>query len=308
MISVLILTLDEEVNLPSCLESVSWSDDIVVLDSLSRDRTREIALAAGARVLDRPFDDELSHRTYSIRNIAFKYPWVYNPDADEVTTPELRDEMLRVVSEPDRREVAYRMRFKTIFMGRWIRRSSLYPTWVMRLFRPDRIRFERRTNLRYVADGPEGRLDGHFLHYTFRKGMDAWMEKHRRYAAAEAREAVDVLKGGWLDWRGLMSLSDPVKHRRALKDLAFRLPFRPALRFLYMYLMRMGFADGVPGYRYCRLLSLYERMIDIEVARLRKSMRQETPGGGREGAGEAGGNRRAGVLPVLTVKKTSKSG
>ena len=100
-ISVLILALDEELTLPRCLESVSWSDDIIVLDSGSTDRTVEIAKTFGARVVTRPFDDERTHRTYSLREIEFRHPWVYNPDADEVTPAELRDEMHATVDSTE---------------------------------------------------------------------------------------------------------------------------------------------------------------------------------------------------------------
>ena len=122
-ISALILTFNEEENLPSCLESLKWCDDIVVFDSLSTDRTVDIAKSAGARVVQRSFDDEKNQREASLK-IHFKYPWVYNPDADEITPPELHDEIIEVVSDPNRKEVAYRVRFKTMFMGRWIRHSS----------------------------------------------------------------------------------------------------------------------------------------------------------------------------------------
>jgi len=140
-ISTLILTLNEETNLPCCLESVKWSDEIVVLDCGSTDRTVEIAKSHGARVITRPFDNERDHRTFSIKEIKFKYPWVYNPDADEVTTSELRDEMLSVVADKSRQEVAYRVRFKLMFMGKWLKHASLYPTWVIRLFRPEKLSF-----------------------------------------------------------------------------------------------------------------------------------------------------------------------
>jgi glycosyltransferase involved in cell wall biosynthesis len=271
MISVLILTLNEEVNLPRCLDAVSWSDDVVVLDSGSSDRTREIAAAAGARIVVRPFDNERSHREYSLREIPFKHAWVYNPDADEETTPELRDEMLSAVGALGRPEVAYRVRFKTMLEGRWLKHSSLYPTWVMRLIRPEKIRLERRVNLRYSAEGPVGFLQAHFLHHTFENGLEAWIEKHRRYAAAEAREVLSAMGGRPVDLAGLLT-ADPVRRRRALKELSFRLPARPALRFLYMYVLRRGFLDGSHGFRYCRLLASYERMIDENV---RKSLAAE---------------------------------
>jgi glycosyltransferase involved in cell wall biosynthesis len=261
-ISVLILTRNEEKNLSRCLESVAWSDDVVVFDSLSDDRTVQIAREFGARVIERRFDNEASQRAASLR-VPFKHPWVYNPDADEVATPELRDEMLAATADPGCREVAYRVRRKDMFMGRWLRHCSLYPTWLVRLFRPEAIGFERSINLRYTVDGPEGRLDGHMLHFSFEKGLEAWFEKHNRYSSAEAVEALAVRDGPHCGLGDLCS-RDPVARRRALKDLSFRLPFRPELRFLYMYFVRLGFLDGAPGFTYCRLLSIYEYLIGLK--------------------------------------------
>src|SRR5262249_3432800 len=117
MVSVLILTFNEQENLPACLDSVKWSDDVIVFDSFSADRTAEIAKAAGARVFQRAFDNERDHRLASLK-LPFKHPWVYNPDADEVTPPDLRDELLRVADSASP-AVAYRVRFKTMFCGRW---------------------------------------------------------------------------------------------------------------------------------------------------------------------------------------------
>jgi glycosyltransferase involved in cell wall biosynthesis len=268
MISVLILTLNEETNLPACLKSVAWSDDIVVFDSFSSDRTVEIAKAAGARIIQRKFDNERDHRTASLQ-IGFKHPWVYNPDADEIAPPDLRDEMLRVVADPSRSEVAYRVRFKALFLGRWVRHCSLYPTWVIRLFRPEKVSFERLTNLRYVIDGLEGRLQGHFEHHSFNNGFEAWIEKHNRYSTHEAEESLRSLAEKRLDWGGLFS-TETVRRRRAIKEFSFRLPFRPTLRFFYMYFLRMGFLDGCAGFTYCRLLAIYEYMIVLKMRELER--------------------------------------
>lgn len=82
-VSVLILTLNEEINLAECLKSLSWSDDIVVYDSLSNDRTKEIALELGARVVERPFDNWSTHQNWAMQNISFRHPWVLYFDADE---------------------------------------------------------------------------------------------------------------------------------------------------------------------------------------------------------------------------------
>lgn len=272
------MTLNEAENLERCLQSVSWSDDIVVLDSGSVDRTQEIAQRYGVRLIQRPFTSERDQRTYAIRNIEFKHPWVYNPDADEVTTQDLRDEMLGVVDDPSRTEVAYRVRFKTMFMGRWLRYSSLYPTWVVRLFRPERLDFERSVNLEYRVDGREGRLSSHFLHYSFNNGFHAWIEKHNRYSSGEAAETMRELLACPLDWTGLFDWRDPVRRRRAIKLASMRLPFRPTLRFVYMYFLRLGFLDGFPGITYCRLLAIYEYFIVLKVRET--EVRSRDPGAG----------------------------
>jgi glycosyltransferase involved in cell wall biosynthesis len=268
MISVLILTLNEEANLPYCLDAVRWSDDVVVFDSGSTDRTVEIARAAGARVVARPFDTERIHRTASLA-VGFKYRWVFNPDADEVPEPGLVGEMQRAAADLGRPEVAYRVRFKNMFFGRWLRRSSLYPTWIVRLFRPEKLSFERSINLRYLVDGPEGRLAGHLIHHSFRNGLNAWFDKHNRYSTAEAAETLAALRSGdGVRWRALVGGS-AVDRRRALKELSFRLPFRPTLRFWYTYFLRGGFLDGWAGLTYCRLLAQYEYMIGLKVEELR---------------------------------------
>jgi glycosyltransferase involved in cell wall biosynthesis len=272
-VSILILARNEEANLAQCLASVAWSDDIVVLDDNSTDGTAEIARRAGVRLIRHSAGGEREQRTYSLREISFKHPWVYNPDADEVTPHDLRDEIMKTAADPARYEVAYRVRFKNMFLGKWIRRSSLYPTWVMRLFRPEKISFERRINLTYCAEGPVGFLRAHFLHYPFTKGLDSWIEKHNRYSRLEAEEGLEIMNTSDLRWKELFD-RDPIARRRALKELFFRLPARPALRFVYAYILRAGFLDGTQGLTYCRLMAMYESMISIKMAELRRSARK----------------------------------
>ncbi len=272
MISVLILTYNEEDNLPGCLESLRWCDDLFVLDSFSTDRTVEMARAAGARVVQRRFDNWSAHQNWALQNIPFRHPWVYYSDADERVTPELREELRAMALDPCQTNVAYRLRYKNYFLGRWIRHCGIYPTWIMRFFRPEKVRWERLVNPAAVVDGPEGRLQGHFEHYSFHKGLAAWFDKHNRYSGQEAEEGLKSLSNGAFHWHDLFT-SSPATRRRALKELSFRLPFRPTLRFLYMYLWGRGFLDGYAGFTYCRLLSIYEYMI---VLKMRETRRRES--------------------------------
>ncbi|MRN43174.1 MULTISPECIES: glycosyltransferase family 2 protein [unclassified Brucella] len=267
-VSVLIMTFNEEANLPACLASLDWCDDIVVLDSFSTDRTVEIARAAGARIYQRAYDTEDRQRMYGLTEIEFRHAWVYTPDADEITPPDMRDEMLAIAADPDRPEVFFKARYKNMFMGRWIRHASLYPTWITRLVRPDRVYFERSVHSR-ASGGPGGELQAHFIHYSFNKGLAAWYDKHNRYSSVEADLAASKRLERHIDWGGLLS-GEPERRRRTLKSLSYNLPFRPSLRFLYMYILRGGFLDGKPGYLYCRLLAAYEFMIVVKTEEHRR--------------------------------------
>lgn len=274
MISVLILTNDEEINVGRCLDGVSWSDDVIIFDSGSTDRTVEIARAAGARVYQRNFDNYGAQREAARTTVEYKYPWVLAVDADERPDQELIREIQKIACLDISAHNAYRVRRKDYFLGQWIRHSTLYPSWFIRFYHWDKIRYEPRTVHEYPeVQGSVGQLQGHLVHNSFNKGLDDWRRKHIRYAAFEAAETLKSLRSGKIDWAGVLSLGDPVRRRRALKGLSFRLPGRPLLRFIYMYLIRLGFLDGWPGLRYCRLLAWYESMIVQKIKELRRQAR-----------------------------------
>ncbi len=267
-VSVIILTLNEENNLPVCLESLAWCDDIVVFDSYSSDNTVEIAKQAGARVVQRRFDNWSAHQNWAVENIDFRHPWVWYVDADEVTPPELAEELRETTSDDSRPEAAFLVRRKNIFMGRELKHGGLENVWIARLWKPNAIRWQRSVNPVPSIDGDVGHLQNRLVHNFFSKGFDGWFERHNRYSNAEAEE---TLKGRQekLDWRGLLS-RDAVRRRLALKELSYRLPGRPWLKFFYMYLLRLGFLDGRPGLTYCALQSVYEYMICLKVKELRR--------------------------------------
>ena len=267
--SVLILTLNEEENLPRCLDSLKWCDDVVVFDSYSTDKTLEIAAAAGARVVQRRFDNWCTHQNWAMQNIEYRHPWVFYIDADEVMTPELAAEVQRVCAGEDGGHAAFRVRRKDTFWGTWLRRSSMYPIWLTRLFLPAKVRWERLVNPVAVVDGPIGNLQEHLIHYSFNKGLEPWIAKHIKYARFEAEEATKPDRPP-VDLRALLSWGDPVARRKTLKELSFRFPCRPLLRFIYMYVLRRGFLDGWRGLTYCRLISMYEHMIDLNVREIRQ--------------------------------------
>jgi glycosyltransferase involved in cell wall biosynthesis len=266
-LSVLILTKDEEVNLPGCLESFNWADDIVVFDSFSEDSTCEIAKGFGASVVKRKFDNWSTHQNWAVENINFKNKWVYYSDADERVTPEMKQELIEIINKKNDPNVAYRLRYKNMFMGTWNKRSFFYPLWILRLFQPSKVRWERLVNPVAVVDGPEGRMESHFEHYSFNKGMFEWFKKHNAYSSHEAEELVENLTKP-VHWKGL--LSNNITRRKTIKEIAYRLPGRPLMMFIYLYVVRMGFLEGRCGFHFSLLRAYYEYMIDIKVIELKR--------------------------------------
>ncbi len=265
-LSVLILTLDEEINLPGCLDSVACSDDVVVFDSFSNDRTVEIALARGARVVQRLFDNYAAQRNAALNEVSYRHPWLLMLDADERVTPELLREIEAVLAGADDDINLFRVRRQDFFLGRWYKRSSGYPTWFGRLMRVGHVAVTREINEEYHTDGKVGFLQQHLVHYPFNKGIAYWYERHNRYSSMEAGVLV---RQGALRWHDLPA-RDPVTRRKALKQLAYRLPGRPLLVFLYLYFVRFGFIDGRVGIAYCTLRAFYELMIDLKALEIRR--------------------------------------
>src|SRR5271170_3029909 len=184
MISVLILTRNEQNDLPGCLSSVSWSDDIHVFDSHSTDATAEIARAAGAHVHTRAFDDYASQRNAALA-LPFKHPWLFILDADERPTPELSAEMQRVVREAPANTAGFRLRRRDYLFGTWLKHAQISPYYI-RLVRPERAKYTRAINEVLEVDGPVAELLHPLDHYPFSKGIAHWIAKHNAYSTMEA--------------------------------------------------------------------------------------------------------------------------
>jgi hypothetical protein len=159
-------------------------------------------------------------------------------------------------------------------MGRWLKHAQLYPTWLVRLFRPDRIRYERLVNPVAMVDGPTGHLDEHIIHFPFSHGVSHWIARHNRYSDLEAMEAAKLRESSAPAAPvGTVWSKDPNERRRVLKDIFFRLPARPLLKFAYYYGWRGGFLDGRAGFTYATLQAFYEYMIACKGAELERRRR-----------------------------------
>jgi glycosyltransferase involved in cell wall biosynthesis len=269
VISVVVLTQDESENLPRCLASVDWTGDILVVDSGSTDGTRELAERLGARVLVRPFDNFAAQRNFALDEGRLIHEWVLHLDADETVSAELRREIEEIVVSGSTL-AAYRVPFRLMLMGRWLKHSGMYPGYQVRFGRRDRLRFHMVGHGQREALGPDevGSLKGDLIHDNFSKGMLEWAAKHARYAREEAQSALEHA-GTWR-WGDLFRAGSTVERRRALKGLSYSLPMRPLMRFLYVYVLRRGFLDGLAGFRYARLMAWFQSLIDMNIVEGRR--------------------------------------
>jgi glycosyltransferase involved in cell wall biosynthesis len=266
MISILVLTLNEENNLPLCLDSVSWSDDIHVLDSYSSDRTVDIARSFGAQLWFREFDSFAQHQNWALSNITFKYPWVFYLDADERVTPALADAARRAVVDP-RDTVAFRIRRRDFFLDTWLKHVQM-TAYYDRLFRPEKMRYERLGHCISKSDGPISTIEGYLDHYPFSKGISDWIGRHNFYSTQEAQQIVINRESNQTGSLKGMFSSERNERRRNLKDLFYKLPMRPLLKFVIMYFLKLGFLDGMAGFTYSVLISYYEFMIILKTREL----------------------------------------
>ncbi|HEX2861568.1 MAG TPA: glycosyltransferase family 2 protein, partial [Lacunisphaera sp.] len=276
-ISVLIPVRNESANLAACLASVAWCDDVVVVDSGSTDGTPALARAAGARVVDFRWNGGFPRKkNWALASVAWKHEWIFIIDADERCTPPLAAAMRAALQQHT--YAGYYVNRRFWFLDGWLNHCGYYPSWNLRFFRHALGRYEKppgadsagsgdnEVHEHVELQGTTGYLDGEMEHYAF-PDVATWVEKHNRYSNWEARLQVE---GAATDAAGL----DPaLARKRRLRRLAWHLPFRPSLRFLYHYVWRAGFLDGYRGFVFCRLMGWYEFLNAAKARELRRTVR-----------------------------------
>ena len=270
---------NEAENLPRCLGSVAWADEIFVVDSQSTDGSPRIAEELGARVVQFEFNGTWpKKKNWALEHLPFRNEWVFILDADEVLPPEAEAEFRAAIAGAGA-TAGFWINRRFMFMGRWLR-HAYYPNWNLRLFRHSLGRYEKITDVatasgdnevheHVVVQGPTGRLRCELDHYAF-PSIEVFVEKHNRYSNWEARVAVP--DEGRAAGSSELQIA-PVAQRRRLKQLSQRLPFRSLLRFLYVYVWQRGFLDGREGYYFARLHAFYEFLSVAKTYELKKSRR-----------------------------------
>lgn len=262
-VSVLVPIRNEAANLPRCLKSVEWADEIFVVDSQSTDDSIAIAQQHGANVVQFQFNGTWpKKKNWALENLPFRNEWVFILDADEALPAEAEAEFRKAIAEAGTL-AGYWINRRFMFMGKWLR-HAYYPNWNLRLFRHSLGRYEKLTETdtrsgdnevheHVIVEGPTGRLRCEMDHYAF-PTVEVFVEKHNRYSNWEARVSAERKLSG----SAAQISSNVVGRRRRLKQFSQRLPFRGLLRFLYVYVWQKGFLDGREGYYFARLHGFYE--------------------------------------------------
>lgn len=268
MISVLILTKNEEQDLPECLKSVAWCDDVHVFDSYSDDRTVDIAKKAGASVTQRRFDNYAAQRNSALNDIQYKHQWVLIMDADERTPEQLAPLLKQRIEQTQNSVSAFRIRRHDYMGNTWLKHSQMTPFYI-RLIRLGKAHYHREINEVLEVNGIIEDVDGYFDHYPFSKGLHHWLDKHNRYSSMEAKRWID-------EHNGVVSFSlnkalfskDFSEKRYHQKGLFYKVPGRPLIKWLYMVFWRFSFLDGRAGITNATLQAIYEYFIVLKTREL----------------------------------------
>ena len=280
-IAVMIPTKNEEKNLPYALESVKFADQVLVLDSGSTDSTRQIAESMGATFVHHDWEGYAAQKNWGLDNLPITQPWVFILDADEVITPELRDELIKLASEDKCEENGFYINRFFIFLDKRIRHCGYYPSWNLRFFRRGKARYEvREVHEHMIVDGKVGYLK-HDMEHNDRRGMEYYIAKHNHYSTLEARELFRIEQAQTHGTMHYSPFGGPLERRRWVKHVIWpRLPAKWFFRWLYMYVLKLGILDGVVGFHFCLFLASYEHQITLKLAELRREARRLKAGAG----------------------------
>ncbi len=286
-VSVIVLTQNEEHTVEPCLQSVAdWAGEIFVVDSGSTDGTESLVRRYTPNVIRHPFVTYSEQRNWAQAHLALGNQWVLHLDADERVSPELARAIKTFFASPRPQFVnGLLMSRRTIFMGRWIKHGGHYPRYHLRLFRRDRGTCEDRSyDQHFLVEGPVDRLEGDLIDVVA-PDVATWLSRHARWAQLEA-EAILVREDGDRPIRARSQVAaritgTPIERRRWLRTTLYgRAPLfaRAGALFVYRYVLRLGFLDGVEGLIFHFLQGCWFRFyIDALVREARTRRRNAAP-------------------------------
>ncbi len=268
-ISVLILTYNEEKNIDDCLGSVSWADEIFIIDSGSTDRTIEIGKKYTDKIYLHPFVNFAQQRNWSQENLPIKNEWIFHLDADERATPEMVLELKRIFSG-DLKCDGIMVTRRTVFRDRWIKYGGHYPSYHLRVFRKNKGRSEERLyDQNYIVNGSVIEIKADLIN-IINPDLRLWKTRHRRWALLEAQEIL-------LNKDRKMNIAfagNSIERKNWLRyKVYYKLPLfiRPFIYFFYRYILRLGFLDGKEGLVFHFFHGFWYRvLVDFNILKLRR--------------------------------------
>lgn len=271
MISIIILTKNEEKDLPACLQALTWCDDVHVLDSNSTDKTVAIAKYNQANIITNSFVSFGKQRNFALDNIHTKYNWILFLDADEIITDSFRSAIIKAASEADRSISGFYCCWKMMLENKWLKYCDNFPKWQFRLLRKGEARFKDfgHGQKETLVKGTIGYIKEPYLHYGFSKGWNRWIERHNNYSSQEAIERLNNCPPFNNVFNKHSSIRNP-----ALKSWLSKVPGWPLLRFMQAYILSLGFIEGLPGLIYCTNMAYYEFLIQIKIRELKQLNRR----------------------------------
>lgn len=279
-LSVLVLTMNEELNIEACLDSiVGRADDIVVVDSGSTDRTVALCRERGLEPVVHPYVDHRSQIDWAITSIPWRHDWLLLLDADNIVTPRLMHEITQELRQAPGGVHGFYNPHHHYFRNRRVR--GLKTSW-LRLIRRSRVRVDgsELVDFRLVVDGPTGKLSGAIIESNKKElDLDFWIDKHQKFARRMAIEEILRAEGvlSWSDALQPRLFGNPDQRMIWFKNLWYRMPLyvRPVLFFWYRYILRLGFLDGWNGFVFHTLQSFWFRLIvDVHISTHRRDLQE----------------------------------
>jgi glycosyltransferase involved in cell wall biosynthesis len=268
-ITVIIPTFNVEDLIAQAIESVLWADEIFVVDSFSTDKTVEIAKSYGARVVQHEYVYSAKQKNWAIPQA--KNDWILLLDSDEVVTDELRKTTEQLLaSEEIEKYDGFGIARKHFFLGKFLRWGGRYPLYNIRLFRKTCRYEDRNVHAHIILDKERmKKIDGDILHYSDRS-LEQFFEKFNRYSTWHANYMFRVYKNGMtkISWTEFMT--NPYYAKAIVKDLWTFIPFTPLIRFLYMYILRLGFLDGRHGFMIAFFYAFQDYVAKTKYLEMRK--------------------------------------
>lgn len=278
-VTVIILTYNEEINIARCVQALEHFSEVIVVDSGSSDATCRILAEEfpQVRLLTHHFEDFGQQRNWAIDHSDPKHEWILFVDADEFMDPPLAEEIRAFVDAPGPAVGAF-IAGRSYFLGAWIRRSTYFPTYQLRLLKSGSVRYERAGHgQQEVTEGEVVYLKQTWRHEAFSKGVEDWISRHNRYSTTEI-DLIVHLRSEPISFKRL-GLGKPVQKRRELKKIGARIPCRALGTFVYGYFWRRGFMDGLRGLQYNLLRFAHEIHVEIKLSEAKQKAKIDPPKG-----------------------------